>query len=139
MYSTLPYSIDSGGFDGDLSLERTDSVNAAIRSRSIKGSSYFHENFPEKILRQPCNIFTCCLNQNISIHRTNSILIFSQAEILVDYYTPIYIQDMVSNCPTCNSNDVEFDNTISRVVCMGCGKELPYSPFDIRNPEFEVM
>ena len=48
-------------------------------------------------------------------------------------------QDRVSNCPTCNSQDIEFDNTISRVVCMGYGKELPFSPFDIRNPEIEVM
>ena len=46
---------------------------------------------------------------------------------------------LASNCPTCNSQDIEFDINISRVVCMGCGKELPYDPFDIRNPEIEVM
>ena len=46
---------------------------------------------------------------------------------------------LATNCPTCNSNDVELDNTISRVVCKRCDKELPYNPFDIRIPEFEVM
>jgi hypothetical protein len=94
LYSTLPYSIDFGGFVGDLLPERTDSVNAAIKSRSIKGSSYFHENFPEKMLREPIHNYTCCPNPNLRINRTNTIFIFSQAEIIMDFITPIYDCDV---------------------------------------------
>jgi len=47
------------------------------------------------------------------------------------------------NCQKCQSQDVEFDNTIGQAVCMGCGEELNYNPFDLQrliNPEdYEVM
>jgi hypothetical protein len=90
LYSTLPYSIDYGGFSGDFSPERSDCVHDVIRSRASKGSSYF-DKFPNKILSQSAHSFeTCCLNQKIGILSTLPALIFSPEELVTDAQTTIY-------------------------------------------------
>lgn len=129
LYSTLPYSIDFGGFVGDLLPERTDSVNAAIKSRSIKGSSYFHENFPEKMLREPIHNYTCCPNPNLRINRTNTIFIFSQAEIIMDFITPIYDCDVCKKTFHFEGRDYGLLNfNDSHFFCV----ELFYSLLDLK-------
>jgi hypothetical protein len=54
-----------------------------------------------------------------------------QRELNMDYdTTPTF------NCRNCQSQDVEFDNTIDQVVCMGCGEQLHYNPIQL---DYEVI
>ena len=90
LYSTLPYSIDTGGFDGDFSPGRTDRIHQIIRSRALSGSSYFRNMFLNNIISQLTHSFTCCQNMNIVVHKTTSILVFTQTELITDFSLHVY-------------------------------------------------
>ena len=54
-----------------------------------------------------------------------------ERELNMDYDTNLTLK-----CQNCQSQDVEFDNTIGLAVCMGCGEQLNYNPIEL---DYEVM
>lgn len=90
LYSTVKYSFDFGGLREDISPERTSRIKDIIRTRSMYGVSYFNAQFPDKVLREPQSDLVCCPYQNIGIHKSNQILIFTPAGLIYDFTTDIY-------------------------------------------------
>lgn len=90
LYSTVKYSFDFGGLKEDISPERTSRIREIIWTRSMHGASYFNSQFPDKVLREPQSKLVCCPYQDIGVHKSNQILIFTPAGLIYDFTTDIY-------------------------------------------------
>jgi len=64
---------------------------------------------------------------------SNNYHLSTQLPLMVDPEEPVNLTDdfqdlnlypLPTKCHNCNSTHIEFDNSISRAICMGCGGEL---------------
>jgi len=129
LHSSVKYSFDFGGFIEDISPERTIKIREIIRARSINGVSYFNAQFPDKILSEPQGNWECCPYQDIGIHRSNQILIFTPAGMIHNFETAIYRCEVCKKKFHLEGHDLallNFDD--SYFFCV----ELFYSLLDVK-------